>query len=251
MLLTIDIGNTRTKVALFENNRIGEIYILEHENFLENFKKILKKFTPTPKIILSSVGKLEIATLNWLLTHTDLNVISHKSAFPFQNDYSTPLTLGIDRMVLAAGATLMYPQQNRLVIDAGTCVTYDFISQQNHYLGGAISPGIGLRYKSLNDYTAKLPLLQLQEPLDIIGNSTQESIHSGVINGLTCEIDQLIETYQSRFQDLTIILTGGDAVFLAKRLKNTIFAHSNFLLESLNSIHQYTIDNDKKNLSRP
>ncbi|WP_430613922.1 type III pantothenate kinase [Flavobacterium sp. JP2137] len=251
MLLAVDIGNTRTKVALFENNRIVEIAVLERENFLENFKKILKKSRTAPKIILSSVGKLEKEALSWLQQHTDLLEIDAQTPFPFINDYATPLTLGIDRLVLAAGATLQYPKQNRLIIDAGTCVTYDFISKTDHYLGGAISPGIALRYKSLNDYTDKLPLLQLQEPQDLIGNSTAESIHSGVIHGLRCEIDQLIDSYQSRFQDLTIILTGGDAVFLAKRLKNPIFAHSNFLLESLNSLHQYTIDNDKKNLSRP
>lgn len=251
MLLVVDIGNTRTKVALFENNRIIEIHILERENFLKNFKKILKKFDSLPKIVLSSVGKLETTTLKWLQQHTDLLEITSKTTLPFQNNYSTPQTLGIDRMVLAAGATLQYPNQNRLIIDAGTCVTYDFVSKENHYLGGAISPGIHLRYQSLNTYTAKLPLLQLQEPADLIGNSTAESIHSGVVNGLTAEIDQLIDLYLARFQDLTIILTGGDGVFLAKRLKNTIFAHSNFLLESLNSLHQYTIDNDKKNLSRP
>ncbi|MBW3518166.1 type III pantothenate kinase [Flavobacterium sp. NKUCC04_CG] len=250
MLLVVDIGNTRTKVALFENDRIIEIYILERENFLKNFKKILKNFNTLPKIVLSSVGKLDTASLNWLQAHTDLLEITIKTTLPFQNDYSTPQTLGIDRLVLAAGATLQYPAQNRLVIDAGTCVTYDFITKENHYLGGAISPGIALRYQSLNTYTAKLPLLQLQEPADLIGNSTAESIHSGVVNGLTAEIDQLIDLYIARFQDLTIILTGGDGVFLAKRLKNTIFAHSNFLLESLNSLHQYTIENDKKNLSR-
>jgi len=251
MILAVDIGNTKTKIALFENNSISKTWILEPENFLKKIKKILETISEKPQILLSSVGKLDVEALNWLKENTQINIISHQSCFPFQNKYTTPTTLGIDRMVLAAGAVIKYPNQNRLIIDAGTCITYDFVDSNNNYFGGAISPGINLRYKSLNDYTAKLPLLALHAPKDLIGNSTPESIHSGVINGITAEIDGIIEMYQSRFQHLTIILTGGDTVFLAERLKNTIFAQPNFLLESLNSIHQYIIENDKKHLSRP
>jgi type III pantothenate kinase len=151
--------------------------------------------------------------------------------------------LGIDRLVLAAGATLFYPNQNRLVIDAGTCVTYDFVSADNVYLGGAISPGLRLRYQSLHQHTAKLPLLALEEATYFIGNSTEKAIHSGVGNGLAYEIDGFIEAYRASYSNFIIILTGGDAEFLAKRLKNTIFANSNFLLESLNQIFQYKIKN--------
>jgi type III pantothenate kinase len=147
-------------------------------------------------------------------------------------------------MVLATGATLQYPNQNRLVIDAGTCVTYDFISQDDVYLGGAISPGLRLRYQALNDYTAKLPLLTAEHPDYFIGNSTSNSIHSGVVNGLAYEIDGFIAHYQECYSNFIIILTGGDGEFLAKRLKNTIFANSNFLLESLNQTIQYKIKND-------
>jgi type III pantothenate kinase len=138
----------------------------------------------------------------------------------------------------------MYSNQNRLVIDAGTCVTYDFIDSNDNYLGGAISPGIRLRYEALHNYTAKLPLLTKKEPESFIGNSTSESIHSGVVEGLTNEINGFIDQYSNQFTNFIIILTGGDADFLAKRLKNTIFANSNFLLESLNTIYQYKIKND-------
>ncbi|MGK4566100.1 type III pantothenate kinase [Flavobacterium sp. 3HN19-14] len=168
-----------------------------------------------------------------------MRFITHNDSFPFQNDYETPLTLGIDRMVLAAGATLQFPNRNRLVIDAGTCVTYDFVDENNHYLGGAISPGFRLRYESLHNYTAKLPLLPLENPEHFIGKSTNYAIHSGVVNGLVNEIDGFISQYQQQYSNFTIILTGGDAEFLAKRLKNTIFANSNFLLESLNALFSY------------
>jgi type III pantothenate kinase len=147
-------------------------------------------------------------------------------------------------LVLAAGAVLQFPEQNRLIIDAGTCVTYDFVNHNNQYLGGAISPGLRLRYQSLNQYTAKLPLLTLENPNNLIGNSTQNAIHSGVVNGLVFEIEGFISTYLEQYQNFIIILTGGDADFLAKRLKNTIFANSNFLLESLHLLHIYNINND-------
>jgi type III pantothenate kinase len=147
-------------------------------------------------------------------------------------------------MVLAAGATLQFPNQNRLVIDAGTCVTYDFIDENDVYLGGAITPGLRLRYESLHDFTAKLPLLTVENPNYFIGKSTAESIHSGVVNGLVYEIDGFIDEYKALYSNFIIILTGGDTDFLAKRLKNTIFANSNFLLESLNQTFQYKIKND-------
>jgi type III pantothenate kinase len=142
-------------------------------------------------------------------------------------------------MVLASGAVIQYPNQNRLVIDAGTCITYDFIDEDNNYYGGAISPGIRLRYESLHHYTAKLPLLLKSNPEKIIGESTNESIHSGIINGIAYEIDGFINSLKVQNANFIIILTGGDAEFLAMRLKNTIFAIPNFLVESLNQIYQY------------
>jgi type III pantothenate kinase len=176
-----------------------------------------------------------------LTLDSGLNVyfITRESKFPFNNFYASPATLGIDRMILASGAVLQFPKKNRLVIDAGTCITYDFIDSNDNYLGGAISPGIRLRYESLHNYTAKLPLLKKEKPIDIVGNSTTQSIHSGVINGVSFEIEGFINSVLDKNDNFIIILTGGDAVFLAERLKNTIFANPNFLLESLNQTFQY------------
>ena len=239
MLLTIDVGNSRIKVAVFEHNKQVDFFIFEANEALKNFENIFEKYPNLQKIILSSVGKLEKEVVDFIQNRFPTEIIDHKSKFPFTNLYATPETLGIDRMVLAAGATLMYPNQNRLIIDAGTCITYDFVNAENQYLGGAISPGIKIRYKSLNNYTSKLPLLTLSEDFEIIGNSTKSAIHSGVINGVIFEIEGFISQYSLKNQDLTIILTGGDAEFLAKRLKSTIFANSNFLLESLNLLSLY------------
>ena len=244
MLLTIDVGNSRIKVAVFEHNKQLDFFIFEANEALKNFENIFEKYPNLQKIILSSVGKLDEEVVNFIKSQFQTEIIDHKSKFPFTNLYATPETLGIDRMVLAAGSTLIYPNQNKLIIDAGTCITYDFVNAENEYLGGAISPGIKIRYKSLNNYTSKLPLLTLSEDFEIIGNSTKSAIHSGVINGVIFEIEGFISQYSLKNQDLTIILTGGDAEFLAKRLKSTIFANSNFLLESLNLLSLYTQKND-------
>lgn len=244
MLLTIDVGNSRIKIAVFEHNKQLDFFIFETNEALKNFENIFRKYSNLQKIILSSVGKLDEKVVDFIQNRFPTEIIDHKSKFPFTNLYATPETLGIDRMVLAAGATLMYPNQNRLIIDAGTCITYDFVNAENQYLGGAISPGIKIRYKSLNNYTSKLPLLTLSEDFEIIGNSTKSAIHSGVINGVLFEIEGFISQYSLKNQYLTIILTGGDAEFLAKRLKSTIFANSNFLLESLNLLSLYTHQND-------
>ena len=241
MILVIDVGNSRIKAAVFEDTMILEIFIFTKIELKKNIENILKKFQKVSDLVISSVGDVEKQSFLAFETQLNVNFITNNDSFPFLNKYSTPQTLGIDRMVLATGAVLQFPNQNRLVIDAGTCVTYDFIDAENNYLGGAITPGLRLRYESLHNYTAKLPLLTLETPKSIIGNSTSDSIHSGVVNGLVFEIDGFIEEYRTQYLNFIIILTGGDTDFLAKRLKNTIFANSNFLLESLSQTFQYKI----------
>jgi type III pantothenate kinase len=244
MLLAIDIGNTRIKAAVFEHDTLLEVFNFSFGELEININSILKKFPICSDLIVASVGNTPKDFFLAFQNHLNIHFITQHSLFPFKNLYKTPETLGIDRMVLASGAVLQFPTQNRLVIDAGTCVTYDFIDEENNYLGGAISPGIRLRYEALHQYTAKLPLLTKAYPDHYIGNSTQQAIHTGVIQGLLHEIDGFIVQYQTQYPNIIIILTGGDADFLAKRLKNTIFANSNFLLESLNQTFQYKIKND-------
>lgn len=241
MLLAVDIGNTKTKAAVFKESALIEKFIFSKEDAPEAAKKIFSQYPQISQSILSSVGNAQPELLSVLQNHTDLTLISHTSPFPFRNSYATPHTLGIDRMVLAAGAVLDYPAQNRLVIDAGTCVTYDMITAEDTYLGGAISPGLRLRYEALHNFTAKLPLLSAEVPQSYIGSSTPQSIHSGVVNGLLHEMQGFIKQYESHYEGLLIIITGGDAEFLAKQFKNTIFANSNFLLESLNHLYTYTV----------
>ncbi len=239
MLLAIDVGNTQIKLAVFEHHTLIYKEIISYKDWQIAVKNNLKKFSKIENIVVASVGKLSKDDFLDLNSNAKIYLITKESKFPFQNLYTTPNTLGIDRMVLAAGAVLQFPNKKRLVIDAGTCITYDFIDENDNYLGGAISPGIRLRYESLHNYTAKLPLLTKENPDNIIGNSTNQSIHSGVVNGVAMEIDGFINYNFGENDNFIIILTGGDAEFLADRLKNTIFANSNFLLESLNQTFQY------------
>jgi len=244
MILTIDVGNTNIKVAVFKQVNLIEKFVFQKNELEKNFENILKKYPNCSNAVLSSVGKLEEKDVLWLKNHFSLLEINHTSKFPFKNLYASPKTLGVDRMVLAAGAVLLFPNQNVLVIDAGTCVTYDFITNEKEYLGGAISPGLRLRYESLHNFTAKLPLLNKKIPENFIGNTTDEAIHSGVVNGLQYEIEGFVSEYSVKNEQFTIILTGGDANFLANRLKSIIFADENFLLKSLQQLYTYSLQND-------
>ena len=239
MVLVIDFGNTQVKTAVFEHNNMLEKQIVSYKECSNALEKILEKFSKIENVVIASVNNnTNSNVLNALLTKNCI-FITHEYKFPFTNLYTTPNTLGIDRMLLAAGAVFQFPQQNRLVIDAGTCITYDFIDSDDRYLGGAISPGIRLRYESLHHHTSKLPLLTIEMPNKMIGNSTNQGIHSGVINGVLYEIEGFIKSFFIENDNFIIILTGGDCIFLSNRLKNTIFANSNFLLESLNQTFQY------------
>jgi type III pantothenate kinase len=210
-----------------------------HADFPEHVKGVFEKFPGIEHAIVSAVSRLEPHALEILSVFCRVYELSPRSKIPFKNSYATPQTLGPDRMALATAAFYHNPKGNTLVIDAGTCITYDLVNDRGEYLGGAISPGLYMRYKALHEYTEKLPLLTPESILDFIGNATETSMHSGVVNGISLEIDGVIQQYKSRFPHLTVILTGGDAQFLSKQLKNTIFAHSNFLLEGLNQLLEY------------
>lgn len=239
MNLIIDVGNTFVKLAVFQDNVLFEKFTVQHDDFLIGVKQVLDKYPIISKGIISSVGKSNSKDVQIVKSEIDLLELNSEAKQPYKNLYKTPNTLGVDRIALVSASVEQYPNVNVLVIDAGTCITYDFINAKNEYLGGAISPGIRLRYHSLHNLTANLPLLDSKLPKSQIGNTTESSIHSGVIFGVLNEIDGVINDYKEKYSDLTVILTGGDANFLSKQLKNSIFANSNFLLEGLNFILEY------------
>lgn len=239
MNLIIDAGNTYVKMAVFDKGNKLHDKNAKVSNLVKNAKSLLDDYPNIEQAIISSVVVLEEQALKALSNLVSLHVLGASTKLPFENEYASPETLGVDRMALAAAACTLFPKSNCLVIDAGTCATYDLINSKGVYLGGAISPGLNMRYKALSNQTSKLPLLEKEAPESLIGNTTASSIHSGVVNGICAEIDGIIDQYSTRYEDLTVILTGGDSLFLSKRLKNTIFAHSNFLLEGLNYLLDY------------
>ncbi len=240
MNLVIDVGNTRAKLAVFKQDNIKEERVCSLEEVITQVKLLIKKYS-IKACILSSVVDLSSDFIKNLRNIIPVFELSKTSKVPFKNKYKTPDTLGLDRMALIAGAVNLYPETNCLVIDAGTCITFDFVNRGANYFGGAISPGIRMRYNALSDYTSKLPKLTISGTFELIGNTTQSSIHSGVLNGVVNEIDGVINQYRTIYQDLTVVLTGGDAKFLSKQLKNSIFANQNFLLVGLNTILNYNI----------
>jgi type III pantothenate kinase len=240
MNLIIDIGNSRVKIAVFNKSKLVHTEIFTIETLLENVLKIIEKYACKYAIISSVIG-LDSKEIEFLKSKITLFELNSETKIPFENKYETPKTLGVDRIALIASAVEQFPTKNVLVIDAGTCITFDLVTNNALYLGGAISPGILMRYKALHKFTNKLPLLAPVVPNSIIGNSTDKSIHAGVMNGVINEIDGVINSYKEKYRDLTIVLTGGDVNFLANTLKNSIFANPNFLLEGLNTILTYNL----------
>ncbi|MDC6405383.1 MULTISPECIES: type III pantothenate kinase [Maribacter] len=239
MNLVVDIGNTFVKFAVFDKNTLIFDERFKLEEFTDRVKELFKRFSGIERAIYASVGVTDNTYLTVLTLFCKVHVLSHESKVPFKNSYATPQTLGIDRIALVTAAFYHAPHKNTLVIDAGTCITYDMVNDFDEYLGGAISPGLEMRYKAMHQQTLALPLLPMEAPLDLIGNTTNSSMHSGVVNGICAELDGIIDQYATRFKDLTVILTGGDSHFLSKRLKNTIFADSKFLLKGLNYLLEY------------
>jgi type III pantothenate kinase len=239
MNLIIDVGNTKIKLAVFDGQNLIKKVTVSHNSLLSTINKLQKDNQNFKNAIISSVGNVSDRDFNDLKNNFNLLVLNSSTKIPFNNCYETPTTLGVDRIALVSASVKKYPNKNTLIIDAGTCITYDFVNHKNDYLGGAISPGIKMRYHALHHLTANLPLLEAKTPKHLIGHSTSESIHSGIINGILKEIDGIVQEYEKKYQDLTVILTGGDTKFLSKQLKSSIFANSNFLLEGLNFILEF------------
>tara|TARA_S200000501_G_scaffold162421_1_gene153103 strand:- start:10329 stop:11057 length:729 start_codon:yes stop_codon:yes gene_type:complete len=238
MNLVIDIGNTAVKFFLFEKDELIETKILDEKIFIESIKLI--DINKIDNIICSSVTKSYREQLSEIFKNSSFHDLSNQYLkLPFQNNYKSKTTLGQDRIGLIASAVYKYPKQNSLVIDIGTCITYDFVDSQNIYHGGAISQGILMRYKSFKVHTANLPLLEFQNIEKIIGSDTNESIHIGVCNGIIGEIKEYIKNIENSYPIFNLIITGGDSMFLLNKIKNAIFADQDFLAQGLNYIIKF------------
>ena len=231
MSLMIDIGNTKTKYAYFVGDSIKEKGVCGPEDL----SKIISDYSEKGKnIMLSSVKPIpDILLSKQINKRGELIVLSSELEMPFKTQYQTPKTLGADRLALVAGAVFVFSNKPVLIIDVGTCITVDFVDDKKKHLGGSISPGLQMRLKALSDQTSALPSVMLSEPHDLIGDSTEESILSGVVNGALKELDGTIDAYKKRYPDIKVVITGGDLGFFDKKLKNSIFADEDILLKGM------------------
>jgi type III pantothenate kinase len=231
--LCVDIGNTIIKAGLFEQERMIGYWKTESPNEILNEIES----SSVDLVVVSDVRKQGVP---WLMQQfrNRLILLNSRTPLPFRNEYSTPETLGADRIALVAGAQSRFPGQNLLVLDAGTCLTYDFLDDQGVYRGGAISPGLQMRFRSLHDYTAALPMVEWKSGrnVELIGNSTENSILSGIVLGMKHEVAQTIVCYAQQFSKIKVVVTGGDLYLFEGLIKNDIFAVPNLLLEGLNQI---------------
>jgi type III pantothenate kinase len=232
--LCFDFGNTRLKAAVFKDDQYIETCILPDEN-KETIESLLHQYQPD-YTILSSVIHHQHATEDILQHHARFHKLSHQSALPFTTPVGKPETIGADRLALCAAATFLFPHQNNLIIGLGTCVTYNFLNRQHQFLGGSISPGLEMRFKSMHAQTALLPLVQMEWNFPLIGYNTKTNLLSGVAWGMAKEIDGIISAYEEKFTALNTLLTGGDTYHFAPLLKKQIFADSNLIFKGLYAI---------------
>lgn len=238
--LVIDQGNTLTKVALFGKD--GLVFVRQFSTFTAsdiNSLGIIQEEISAG--IISSVSS-DPRIIKELFTSVDWLILDHKTPLPVTNNYSTPETLGKDRIAAVVAAASVFPDKDVLVIDAGTAITYDLISKDKIYIGGSISPGLAIRLKALHTFTGRLPLFEVTVFDDLIGRDTYGSILSGVMHGAIFEINGFINEYERLYPGLEIILTGGDAIYFDKKLKSHIFASPNLVLNGLKLILQHNFE---------
>lgn len=239
MNLVIDIGNTRTKIAVFEKGKI--LSYSAYENLTADDIEKAATGNVISHCIVSSVRDIEKTIHDFLVSRFQVTILDESTPLPIKNHYETPETLGKDRIAAAVAASRMFPDRDALVIDAGTAITYDLVLGGKIYMGGGISPGLSIRFRALNAFTGKLPLISDISPAPLAGANTTDSIRSGVINGTVCEIEGIIGMYRSKYPSIEVILTGGNHYFFDKQLKIKTFAAPNLVLEGLNIILEYNI----------
>lgn len=234
--LCFDFGNTRKKVAFFKKNKLDEVNILENDD-RQTIELLIKKFNPG-KTILSSVINHNTEIENLLAEKTIFHKLNHQSILPFTTPVGKPETIGADRLALSAAAVYLFPKSHNLVIGMGSCVTYNFINKEHEFLGGGISPGMEMRMKALNQFTAKLPVITPDGNVPLIGYDTATNILSGVVMGMANEIDGFIFSYKQRYSNFNVHLTGGDIVHLAPHIKSQIFADPELIFKGLYAISE-------------
>jgi len=240
--LVIDIGNSVSKGAVFD--RQSCIHMLTRDIIREaDLKALLRDYPDIVSTIISTV-RMDRPSFAGLLRDRGVRVLllDHLTPLPIKNCYATKETLGYDRIAAAVEANARFPGQDILIIDMGTAITVDFINSENEFLGGNISPGLLMRFRSLHEYTGRLPLVEPADQDALLGDDTEHAIRAGVQNGIIFELDGYINEQKKRYPRLQVLMTGGDAVFFDKKLKNSIFVDLNLNLNGLHRILEYNVE---------
>ena len=235
--ICFDFGNTRLKAAIFKGPEFIEEIILEDAS-IGSIDQLLDKYRPT-KSILSSVIVHPPEMENLLSAKTRFHKLSHSSKLPITTPVGKPETIGADRLALVSASVHLFPQQHNLAIALGSCITYNFINNKHEFLGGSISPGMNMRFRSMNEFTALLPIVKPEKNFPLVGYDTKTNLLSGVILGMAKEIDGIIDAYSLKYSNFNVLLTGGDMAFFVPQLKNKIFADPNLIFKGLYAISEY------------
>ena len=240
--LVIDIGNSQTKVAVFDAGEIVQITCMESLS-PARLGDLKRDYPALNQAILSTVAEVDTELLKELRKDYEYFIeFNHQTAVPIVNLYKSKETLGLDRLAAAVGGIFLFPDKELLVIDAGTAITFDLVDKNHHFLGGNISPGLKMRFSALHEFTRKLPEIEQADLWPTIGKTTEEAIRAGVQNGMIFEIDGMIDHVRKDWPECQVILTGGDLFFFDKKLKNTIFVKFEITLIGLNRILEYNAE---------
>lgn len=235
--ICFDFGNTRLKYAIFRESTLVAEAVLNNDA-VQSIEEVIDRYKPE-KSILSSVVHHNEAIEELLAAKTQFHKLSHLTRLPFTTPVGSPETIGADRLALAASCVQLFPGRNNLAIGLGTCITYNFINKYHEFLGGGISPGMEMRFKSLQTFTAKLPLIKEDWNFPLIGYDTATNILSGVIAGMLYEIDGFITEYSKKYSNFNVLLTGGNAAHFVPHIKKQIFADPNLIFKGLYAISEY------------
>lgn len=234
--ICFDFGNTRLKAAIFKNNSLFAMRVLE-DTMESTMLALLAEFNPN-KTLLSSVIHHDPSIEKLLADKSHFHLLGPDSKLNFTTPVGKPATIGADRLGLVAAAVNLYPNEHNLVISLGSCITYNFVNNQQQFLGGSISPGMQMRFKSMNDLTALLPLVKPDYSFGLIGYDTKTNLLSGVILGMAAEIDGIISAYEAKYSKFNALLTGGDLSYFVPHLKKRIFADQNLIYKGLYAISE-------------
>jgi type III pantothenate kinase len=234
--LCFDFGNTRLKCGIFKGKELKEVIVLDDDN-INTIKRIVEDQNAS-KSILSSVVNHNPDLETLLAEKTKFHKLNHHSKLPFATPVGKPETIGADRLALVAAAVYFYPKHHNLIIGLGSCITYNFVNKFHEFLGGAISPGLEMRFKAMHHFTAKLPLAEPNSNFPLVGYDTKTNLQSGAILGMAKEMDGIINEYALKYSNFNVHLTGGDMRFFVPLLKNKIFANPHLIFNGLYALSE-------------